>query len=122
MRTSIKVSDQLHPAVGNLHIWLWKCGGLKREGGCRAAGNASVENWDLEAPVSTDPSKEPFMLYPWKPSDVGPVGNIKLPAHFWEPVIGAWWLYDYKANAEHESRDLPTTLSQIATLVTIVSP
>lgn len=66
--------------------------------------------------MSSDHGSEPFILYPWKVSDVGPIGYIKLPAQFFEPVYGAWWLYDYRTNAaQHERRDMPTTLSQVYT-------
>lgn len=71
-----------------------------------------MEDWIKEAPVSTaGPDGEPFILYPWKFSDVGPIGYIKMPAHTFEPVFGAFWLYDYRKNAANELRD-PQTIDQ----------
>jgi hypothetical protein len=79
----------------------------------RKKANNSVEQWELEAPVSTaGPTGEAFILYPWKFSDVGPVGYIKLPAHTFEPVFGAFWMYDYRKNAANEVRDAQTIQQQ----------
>jgi hypothetical protein len=55
---------------------------------------------------------EPWILYPFKPSDVGPIGYIKLPARFFEPVFGAWWLYDYRKQANITGADPKTKALQ----------
>lgn len=62
--------------------------------GPRSAGYASVENWSLEFPRAVDPNYPPFILWPWKLSDMGPIGYMKLPAIPLEFINGAWWLYD----------------------------
>eukprot|EP00884_Botryococcus_braunii_P015692 jgi/Botrbrau1/2806/Bobra.0125s0017.1 len=79
------------------------------------AGSNAVESWEDEYPVSTNGRyTEPFILYPWKFSDVGPYGYVKVPARFFEPVFGAWWLYDYRKNAENQIRSPGTAVAQDA--------
>jgi hypothetical protein len=74
-----------------------------------------VESWEDEYPVSTNGrDTEPFILYPWKFSDVGPYGYLKMPARVFEPVFGDWWMYDYRKNAENQRRDGATTVAQEA--------
>eukprot|EP00884_Botryococcus_braunii_P003414 jgi/Botrbrau1/13073/Bobra.0187s0035.1 len=59
-----------------------------------SAGSYSVENWSLEFPRSVDPNYPPFILWPWKISDMGPIGYMKLPAVPFEVINGAFWLYN----------------------------
>lgn len=79
----------------------------------REAESNAVERWEDEFPVSTaGRSTEPFILYPWKFSDVGPYGYLKMPARLFEPVFGAWWLYDNRKRAETQIRDPITAKAQ----------
>eukprot|EP00884_Botryococcus_braunii_P018420 jgi/Botrbrau1/5261/Bobra.0172s0120.1 len=73
----------------------------------------AVENLALEAPVSTaGRESEPLILYPWKASDVGPIGYVKIPARLFEPIFGAWWTYDSQKNAASQRKGPSTSLLQ----------
>lgn len=82
---------------------------------CREPDSQAVENLALEAPVSTAGREDvPFIVYPWKASDVGPIGYVKVPARFFEPLFGAWWLYDSQSTADKQRRGPGTALLQDA--------
>lgn len=79
----------------------------------RGPDGGAIENLKEEAPVSTAGRlSTPFILYPWKASDVGPLGYIKIPARFLEPIFGAWWMYNDQKHAANQTRDSSTALLQ----------
>ncbi len=81
---------------------------LTRRCTCRSAGPFSVENWLLEFPTATQGLDfPPFILWPWKWSDFGPIGYLKLPALPFEYINGLWFLYNPTAPGEPTFQLLP---------------
>lgn len=79
----------------------------------RSPDSGAVEHLGEEAPVSTAGRlPAPFILYPWKASDVGPLGYIKIPARFLEPVFGARWMYPDQKYAANQTKDSLTAWLQ----------
>eukprot|EP00884_Botryococcus_braunii_P013397 jgi/Botrbrau1/22058/Bobra.0024s0068.2 len=72
------------------------------------AGQFAVENWLQEFPTSVDgPDYPPFILWPWKWSDLGPIGYLKIPAYPFELINGVWFLYNPTAPGEPTFHLLP---------------
>jgi hypothetical protein len=71
-----------------------------------------VEDWSKEFPNSSDGDEAtPIVLWPFKLSDLGPIGYIKVPALPLEPIFGAVWLYDFKKDLAKLGISLPPTLA-----------
>jgi hypothetical protein len=46
-------------------------------------------------PRSSDGKDTPIVLWPFKLSELGPVGYLKVPAFPFEPIFGEVWRYDF---------------------------
>lgn len=79
---------------------------------CRAAGSEAVENWSKEFPNSSDgDDASPIVLWPFKLSELGPIGYIKLPALPLEPIFGEVWRYDFRKEIARLGLSLPPFLA-----------
>lgn len=83
-----------------------------------------MENLNLEFPTSSEgPSKgEPFIVYPFKPSDAGPTGFLRIPAQPFEPIFGAWWLYNNTSPSNPTTTGLAAQIAEIPPRVPILDP
>eukprot|EP00884_Botryococcus_braunii_P003413 jgi/Botrbrau1/13072/Bobra.0187s0034.1 len=84
----------------------------------------AVENLNLEFPVGTEgPTRgQPFILYPWRPSDAGPTGFLRIPAQPFEPIFGAWWLYNQTNPGNPTTTGLAAQIAEIPPRIPALDP
>lgn len=74
----------------------------------RAAGSDAVEDWSKEFPNSSDgDDATPIVLWPFKLSELGPIGYVKVPALPLEPIFGEAWRYDFRKDLAKLGLSLP---------------
>jgi hypothetical protein len=84
----------------------------------------AVENLNLEFPTSTVgvAAQQPFILYPWKPSDAGPTGFLRVPAQPFEPIFGAFWLYNQTNPANPTTTGLAAQVAELPPRIPAFNP